>query len=312
MASRVIHTVAPNKQLVNIVQQCQVTGDDAKLHPVNCTSGWGTTSGTGDSAPISSSWGRVAAFAATRYGAYNWPIGSYKNVTLNIPAQSGFMSNAISGTYRAVIIGYRHNIEYEDDNCIHFCICQTDTGIPVGFYGSAINTSGTKVGGWAASTIRNWLNTTFYNALPAALRAAIIPITKYSDNKGGSGATYSEADVTPAKEKIWLTTMYEMTGERGMSNLAELTYTKQYPYFFEVDPKIMYRHNDLSTAAEGWSRSPRYKPGNTTDTSMNWCSYTMIATGISHGGHTASYTCAIQPCFAVGSKHTDLIRKQYD
>lgn len=95
-------------------------------------------------------------------------------------------------------------------------------------YGSKKTAS--VVGYDASSTCAtNPVPNTLMAALPADLRAVMKPMTKYSDNTGGSQTT--EAQVTATIDYLPLLAEFEIFGKRGSANEYEQNKQKQYAYY---------------------------------------------------------------------------------
>ncbi|MDO4502816.1 MAG: DUF6273 domain-containing protein [Coriobacteriia bacterium] len=82
----------------------------------------------------------------------------------------------------------------------------------IGFH--KMNPTDTNKGGWAASSMRSWLNSTVNNSLPASLRKCIVPVRKHTNNKG---ETTSASGVTATSDKLWLPSVAELLGGFGVS-----------------------------------------------------------------------------------------------
>ena len=77
----------------------------------------------------------------------------------------------------------------------------------------SINSTSTNVGGWPASEMRTYVNTTVYNALPDKLQNVVTTTTVVS----GHGATEGEANFT-SSDKLYLLSTKEVWGKDGTSN----------------------------------------------------------------------------------------------
>jgi len=142
------------------------------------------------------------------------------NVSLNIEANS---------VYRAVCIGINHNKDIEGNNRFHFAIAKDTYNTNIYFAGRKLNDTDTSDGGWEGCALRTWLNGTFYNALPAALKSVISPCTKYTNNVGANNL---ESSITATSDKIFLCASYEVNGEKDMdSNIYEHTKQQIYEWY---------------------------------------------------------------------------------
>ncbi len=77
-----------------------------------------------------------------------------------------------------------------------------------------MNSTSTNVGGWPASAMRTYVNTTVYNALPSDLQNVIATTTIVS----GHGSTSGEANFT-SSDKLYLLSTKEVWGKDGTSNI---------------------------------------------------------------------------------------------
>lgn len=127
-----------------------------------------------------------------------------------------------------------------------------------------MNTSNTNAGGWSSSNMRTALigtsltsySGTFIGVLPAALRAVLKAVTKYTDNTGGGGGSVSSY-VTSTTDYLFLLSEYEVFGTIANGNTYESSKQAQYAYYSAGNSKIKYQHSSTSTAAIWWLRSPR-------------------------------------------------------
>ena len=128
----------------------------------------------------------------------------------------------------------------------------TDTQPSV--YGKTKTTSAV---GYDASTTTatNPVANALMAALPSDLRAVMKPITKYQDNKGNSSNT--AANVTATVDYLPLLAEFEIFGIRTHANQYEQNYQAQYAYYSAGNSNVKYKHNDTSSAAYWWVRSPK-------------------------------------------------------
>lgn len=195
---------------------------------------------------------------AGKFGDY-FSVGDTKDITLNLPAGSNnlevgkYFSNAVSGTYKVVVLGIDHNSTYEGTNRVHFCIGQDVTGKEIAFRDMTMNTSNTNSDGWNGCSMRTWLNNTLINGLPSDLTSVITPCTKYTDNTGNSSNV--EANVTSTSDKLWLLSEFEVFGSRSYANQYEQNKQVQYDYYKNGASKVRYRHYDTRSTSYWWLRS---------------------------------------------------------
>lgn len=247
-------------------------------------------------------WSVISDVSSAGTGANYWSIGDRKAVAL-----SGTVGSlTFSGTYYAFIIGFNHNSAKEGSNRIHFQFAKTalsggsDICFTDSYYGNTsggfrMNTSNTNSGGWNSSNMRTALcgtslssySGTFIGVLPAALRAVLKSVTKYTDNTGNSTAASA---VTATTDYIFLLAEYEVFGSTTFANSTEASYQAQYAYYSAGNSKIKYQHGSTSTAAYWWLRSPR---------ASNSYVFVFVLTGGTVDGSNAGYSFGFAPGFCV-------------
>lgn len=220
-------------------------------------------------------WSVIKSVSDAGQGANCWSIGDRKAVTLNGTVGKLSLSNV---TTYAFIIGFNHNASVEGTNRIHFqlaktalsggtdvCLCDSSYNSTVSTTGYfSMNSSRTNSGGWASSQMRTNIcgtslssySGTIIAVIPAALRAVLKSVTKYTDNTangGGSTASY----VTATTDYFFLLSEFEVFGSISYGNTNEKNKQAQYAYYSAGNSKIKYKHDGTSTAAIWWLRSPR-------------------------------------------------------
>ena len=220
-------------------------------------------------------WSVIKSVSDAGQGANYWSIGDRKAVTLNGTVGKLSLSNV---TTYAFIIGFNHNASVEGSNRIHFqlaktalsggtdvCLCDSSYNSTVSTTGYfSMNSSRTNSGGWASSQMRTNIcgtslssySGTIIAVIPAALRAVLKSVTKYTDNTangGGSTASY----VTATTDYFFLLSEFEVFGSISYGNTNEKNKQAQYAYYSAGNSKIKYKHDGTSTAALWWLRSPR-------------------------------------------------------
>ena len=217
-------------------------------------------------------WSVIKSVSDTGQGANYWSIGDRKELTLN--GTVGHLSLSNVTTY-AFIIGFNHNASVEGANRIHFqlaktalsggtdvCFCDSKYNSQVsatGYY--SMNSSGTNSGGWASSQMRKNIcgtslssySGTIIAVIPAALRAVLKSVTKYTNNTGNSSAASA---VTKTTDYFFLLSEYEVFGSIFYANSNESSKQAQYAYYSAGNSKIKYKHDGTTTAADWWLRSP--------------------------------------------------------
>ena len=219
-------------------------------------------------------WSVIKSVSDAGQGANYWSIGDRKAVTLNGTVGKLSLSNV---TTYAFIIGFNHNASVEGANRIHFqlaktalsggtdvCLCDSSYNSNVSTTGYfSMNSSNTNSGGWKSSQMRTNIcgtslssySGTIIAVIPAALRAVLKSVTKYTDNTangGGSTASY----VTATTDYFFLLSEFEVFGSISYGNTNEKNKQAQYAYYSAGNSKIKYKHNGTSTAARWWLRSP--------------------------------------------------------
>lgn len=257
-------------------------------------------------------WSVIKSVSDAGQGENYWSIGDRKEVTLN--GTVGHLSLSNYTTY-AFIIGFNHNASVEGANRIHFqlaktalsggtdvCFCDNQYGPDSGWSSPGagyfvMNASNTNSGGWKSSQMRTNIcgtslssySGTIIAVIPAALRAVLKSVTKYTDNTangGGSTASY----VTATTDYFFLLSEFEVFGSISYGNTNEKNKQAQYAYYSAGNSKIKYKHNGTSTAAYWWLRSPR----------ASYSSYFVIVnTGGTVSYHYAYISLGFAPGFCV-------------
>ena len=221
-------------------------------------------------------WATIKSVSDAGQGANYWSIGDRKAVTLNGTVGNLSLSNV---TTYAFILGFNHNAIIEGANRIHFQLAKaalsgdTDVCFHDSSYNSIVSTTGyfsmnssnTNSGGWESSQMRtNICGTSLSNysgtiiaVIPAALRAVLKSVTKYTDNTG-NGSTVA-SNVTATTDYFFLLSEFEVFGSPSYGNANEASKQAQYAYYSAGNSKIKYKHDDTSTPANWWLRSPTAK-----------------------------------------------------
>ena len=124
-----------------------------------------------------------------------------------------------------------------------------------------MNSSATNSGGWNSSQMRTKIcgtslssySGTIIAIIPAALRAVLKSVTKYTDNTGNSSAASA---VTATTDYFFLLSEYEVFGTISRGNTNESGKQAQYSYYSAGNSKVKYNHSATSTAVSWWLRSP--------------------------------------------------------
>lgn len=253
-------------------------------------------------------WSVIKSVSDAGQGANYWSIGDRKAVTLNGTVGKLSLSNV---TTYAFIIGFNHNASVEGSNRIHFqlaktalsggtdvCLCDSSYNSTVSTTGYfSMNSSRTNSGGWASSQMRTNIcgtslssySGTIIAVIPAALRAVLKPVTKYTDNTangGGSTASY----VTATTDYFFLLSEFEVFGSISYGNTNEKNKQAQYAYYSAGNSKIKYKHDGTSIAAFWWLRSPR---------ASNSANFVVVITDGTVNSYNAYYSLGFAPGFCV-------------
>ena len=251
-------------------------------------------------------WSVIKSVSDAGQGANYWSIGDRKEVTLN--GTVGHLTLSNYTTY-AFIIGFNHNQELEGANHIHFQLAKTalsggtDIALCDSKYNTQVSATGyfsmnstdTNSGGWESSQMRKNIcgtslssySGTIIAVIPAALRAVLKSVTKYTDNTGG-GSTAASA-VTATTDYFFLLSEFEVFGSITYGDANEKNKQAQYAYYSAGNSKIKHKHNGTSTAATWWLRSPA-------DFSQN---YVSVRTNGTVNHPYAIYSTGFAPGFCV-------------
>ena len=222
------------------------------------------------------SWADIRRISDAGLASSYFNVGDRKAVTLNGTVGNLSLSNV---TTYAFIIGFDHNSSVEGSGRIHFQLAKTalSGGADIAFcdssYNSSVsatgyfsmNSSNTNSGGWPSSQMRTNIcgtslssySGTIIAVIPAALRAVLKSVTKYTDNTGNS--TEASA-ITATTDYFFLLSECEVFGSityGNYGNTNESSKQAQYAYYSAGNSKIKYNHSATSTAVLWWLRSPR-------------------------------------------------------
>ena len=252
-------------------------GQTSDTKTVSITGNYALTLSFVSSTLNNNEWSVIKSVSDAGQGANYWSIGDRKAVTLN--GTVGHLTLSNYTTY-AFIIGFNHNASVEGTNRIHFqfaktalsggtdvCFCDSEYGPDSGWSAPGagyfvMNASNKNSGGWKSSQMRTNIcgtslssySGTMIAVIPAALRAVLKPVTKYTDNTGGKSTAASA--VTATTDYFFLLAEYEVFGSISRANSNEASKQAQYAYYSAGNSKIKYKHNGTSTAAFLGLRSP--------------------------------------------------------
>ena len=238
------------------------------------------------------SWDAIKLVSSLGKGANYWAVGDCKQITMNGKVSDGLtLTDYTTWVY---IIGFNHNSEKEGNGITFQGFKATDNGTPVclvdGSSGHAsgtwfnMNNENTSRGGWQASLMRKNVMPLIKAALPSDLQAVIKPSTIFTTQGKGNGAC------TATEDDVFLLAEYELFGTRTFASTQEQNYLKQYSYYSAGNSRVKYEHNDTSSSAFWWERSPN------SDRSDRFC-YVAASGGASSG--YAGYSNGVSPAFKV-------------
>lgn len=249
------------------------------------------------------SWETIHGISDAGQGANYWSIGDRKAVTLNGTVGALTLSNVTTYVF---IIGFNHNSSIEGTNRIHFQLGKTalsggtDVALCDRYYsntggGFHMNTSNSNSGGWASSQMRTAIcgtslssySGTIIAVIPAALRAVLKSVTKYTDNTGHSSAASA---VTATTDYFFLLSEYEVSGTISRGNPNESSKQAQYSYYSAGNSKVKYNHSATSTAVDWGLRSPSAK---------NALGFVRVSTDGAVASGIAYYSYGFTPGFCV-------------
>lgn len=254
----------------------------------------------------SNEWDVISSVSDAGEGANYWSVGDRKAVVLN--GTVGNLSLSSVTTY-AFIIGFNHNSSVEGSGRIHFQLGKTalsggtDVALCDSKYNSnvsatgyfSMNSSNTNSGGWDSSQMRTKIcgtslssySGTIIAVIPAALRAVLKSVTKYTNNTGNSTAASA---VTATTDYFFLLSEYEVFGSCTYANTNEASKQKQYDYYSAGNSKIKYNHSSTSTAVFWLLRSPYASFSNY---------FVFVYTNGTVSGYIATYSYGFAPGFCV-------------
>lgn len=218
-------------------------------------------------------WDVISAVSTAGEGENYWSVGDRKEIVLDGTVGHLTLSNF---TTCAFIIGFNHNSSVEGSGRIHFQLAKTalSGGTDIAFcdskYNSSVSSTGyfsmnsgnTNSGGWESSQMRNNIcgtslsiySGTIIAVIPAALRAVLKSVTKYTDNTGGGGGSVASY-VTATTDYFFLLSECEVFGKNANGNTNESSKQKQYAYYSSGNSKRKYRHSSPDSTAQWWLRS---------------------------------------------------------
>ena len=251
-------------------------------------------------------WDTISEASAAGTADDYWAVGDTKSIVINGNVVGFGITNL---TVNVFILGFNHNASREGSNRIHFqigkigttpvALCDNNYNNTGSSQGFRMNTSNTNQGGWASSYMRNTVlgnggtpssptANSFMAALPAALRAVMKAVTKYTDNTGNGSNV--QGNVTSTQDYLFLLAEFEVFGTRNWANSYEQNYQVQYAYYQAGNSRIAYRHTSTASAVWWWLRSPDY---------TNTYTFPIVSTDGTYYNNHAYTSGGVRPGFAV-------------
>ena len=280
VATAVALGAAPNAALTI---QCTITKTAAPPPPVL------------NSVLNENSWKAIKWASENNVGQNYWAVGDCKQITMNGKVSDGLtLTNYSAWVY---IIGFNHNTEKEG-NGIAFQgfktaqtggtdVCLADSGYDSNKTSGTwfnMNNAQTNTGGWEACLMRKNIMPLIKAAFPSDLRAVIKTSTIFTAPNTGDIA------LTATQDEVFLLAEYEVFGARNSASTQEPNYLKQYAYYSAGNSMVKYKHNEASTAAIWWERSPY---------SGNSSLFCAVASSGSTSINRADFSRGVSPCFKV-------------
>ena len=153
-----------------------------------------------------------------------------------------------------------------------------------------MNSTATNKGGWPATTMRTFVNSDIYNAIPTDLRNVIINTTVVSGHGTAESTTFTSTD------KLYLLSTAEVW-ENGDSYDNGRTLTRQLDYYKSKnttsDNYSPAAKNNGSSSAYWWLRTP-----------LSWGTYDFYTVACSNAGiwsdENANFSYGVSPAFRIG------------
>jgi len=272
------------------------------------------------------SWNVVRAASDAGTASSLWSVGDVKSIIIPSGTKIGdgltFSSDTTLYTF---IMGFDHNIAVEASGYSHSITFGTfktanPGSIDITLYDSkggssvsadtyfSMNNTNSNAGGWKDSRMRyNLLGSTdtaqsdassttatspaantFMAALPAALRAVMKPVIKWTDNVGGSSSI--AGNVSALVDYLPLLAEQEVFGTRTYANAEEQNHQAQYQYYINGGSTKKYNVSSPNSAVTWWLRSP------SASTATSFC---YVNSSGNAAGSSAGYSYGCSPLFVV-------------
>ena len=239
------------------------------------------------------SWDIIKRVSSLGNGANFWSIGDCKQITMNGKVSDGLtLTNYSAWVY---IIGFNHNAEREGNGIAFQGFKATKNGTPVCLVDSGfgdiregtwfiMNSTSTNSGGWKESLMRKNIIPLIKEAFPADLRAVIKQSTIFTAPDTGDIA------LTATQDEVFLLAEYEVFGTTTEASTQEPTCLKQYAYYSAGNSRVKYKHNDTSSIAAWWERSP---------SSSSYAFFCFVVGNGNANANNSTKSLGVSPCFKV-------------
>jgi len=182
----------------------------------------------------SCTWPQISLISALGLGDTYFNVGDEKTLTLST-----------AEVLTIQIYGFNHDILSRD--------ITKKIGITFGLknlmaVSRQVNASNTNVGGWTASALKTWIDSTLTGQLPTDLQTALNKVIKFTS------AGNMSSIIMPTIEKVFLLSEIELFG--SVTNSANGEGTK-YTIFTDDASRIKKLSNGVGVDTAYWQRSPR-------------------------------------------------------
>ena len=201
-----------------------------------------------------------------------WKPGDKRTVGLSSMGTIGGISETHAAQSVVFELSDPGHFELENGKRCSFVVNQVDCLDEAG----VMNTSNTNSGGWDGCPRRNWCNTTYRNAVPAALRPIFKRFKTYAAN--GSGSTYVES-----LDYFALPCEREVFGSNTYANASTESRCSQLEYYKTSSKRIKRRNG---SAGYWWERSAYSGSSN---------SFCLVTSGGGADWFGASYAIGLAP-----------------
>lgn len=140
-----------------------------------------------------------------------WAVGDIRTMTLSAMETGGYVGETQpQQSVQFVIVDFNHDDKADGSGKAAITVHQKDILSTAGY----VDDTQVYVG-WKNSKRRSWCNSIYINALPTAIKNAVVNVTKYSTNGNGSSS------ITSTSDKAFLVSEIEINGSRTYSFSGE-------------------------------------------------------------------------------------------